>query len=121
MKFAKWVFIVAGVYGILVTAPIFFSEKQFAVQFPPAINHPEYFYGFAAVTLAWQIAFLVIASNPLQNRTLMLVAVAEKIPYAISIAVLFAQGRVSNMFLGFGVIDFILGILFFVSYLLTKK
>ena len=121
MKFVTWVYRLAGIYGILVTAPLFFSEKQFAVQFPPAITHPEYFYGFTVGVLAWQVAFLVIASNPPQYRPLMLVTVMEKIPYTIAVSILFAQGRVSSMMLGFGIVDLVWGILFLVSYLKTQS
>jgi hypothetical protein len=77
MKFAKWVFLIAGIYGILAVAPMYFSEHQISRDYPPAITHPEYFYGFAGVTLAWQIAFLVVASNPGRFRLMMLPAVVE--------------------------------------------
>lgn len=120
MKLSKWIFRLAGVYGILVTAPLYFSEKQFAAQFPPALTHPEYFYGFIGVTLAWQFAFLVIADNPLQYRPLMLFAVFEKFSYAAAVFALFAQTRVSQMVFGFGVADFILGVLFVVAFRKTK-
>jgi hypothetical protein len=41
MKFAQWTFRIAGVYGVLVTAPLYFSEDQLGVDFPPPIAHPE--------------------------------------------------------------------------------
>ena len=47
MKFAKWVFLLAGVYGILVTL-LLYNEAQTAQMFPPAVNHPEYYYGFVS-------------------------------------------------------------------------
>ena len=46
MKFAKIIFLVAGIYGVLVLAPIYFMESTIGRQTPPAITHPEYFYGF---------------------------------------------------------------------------
>jgi hypothetical protein len=39
----KGVFQIAGVYGILVVAPMYFSESQILRDFPWAITHPEYF------------------------------------------------------------------------------
>jgi len=57
MKFAKWVFRIAGIYGLIVVAPMYLSESQISRDFPPAITHPEYFYGFIGVTLAWQVLF----------------------------------------------------------------
>jgi len=46
MNYARWVFRVAGVYGLLVITPMYFMEEQIGVDSPPPINHPEYFYGF---------------------------------------------------------------------------
>ena len=68
MKFAKIVFYVAGIYGLLVLFPQYFMEAKTGQDFPPAITHPEYYYGFIGVALAFQILFLIIARNPLQYR-----------------------------------------------------
>lgn len=121
MKFAKWVFLLAGIYGILAVAPMYFSEDQISRDYPPAITHPEYFYGFAGVTLAWQIAFLVIASNPSRFRLMMLPAVFEKFSYGIAVLFLYAQQRVSALIMGTAVIDLILGVLFVIAFLRTAK
>lgn len=121
MKFAKWVYAIAGVYGLLVTLPLFFSENQIGAMMPPAVNHPEYYYGFAFAVLAWQVAFLVIARDPLRYRGLMPVTFLEKFPYALGVAVLVLQTRVSPQMLLAGSIDFVLGILFVVAYLRTAK
>ena len=37
-------------------------EARVGRDYPPAITHPEYFYGFLGVAAAWQVAFLVIAA-----------------------------------------------------------
>ncbi|MGH7594742.1 MAG: hypothetical protein ACREOI_00225 [bacterium] len=121
MKFAKWVFLIAGIYGILAVAPLYFSEAQIARDYPPAITHPEYYYGFTGVTLAWQIAFLVIASNPSRFRLMMLPAVVEKLSYVIAILFLYSQQRVVAIVIGFAAIDLILGILFMLAFLRTPK
>lgn len=121
MKFAKRVFLIAGIYGVLAVAPIYFSENQIARDYPPAITHPEYFYGFAGVTLAWQIAFLVIASNPSRFRLMMLPAVVEKLSYVIAILFLYSQQRVPALIMGTAAIDLILGILFVLAFLRTPK
>jgi len=120
MKFAKWVFLLADVYGILVTLPLY-NEAQTAQMFPPAVNHPEYYYGFAGVVLAWQVAFLLIARDPLQHRSLMVAAILEKASYGIAVLVLFLQARVTTSTLTFGLIDLMLGILFVIAYLLTGR
>jgi hypothetical protein len=52
MKVARWIFGIAGVYGILVMAPLYFAEAAIAKNDPPGITHVEYFYGFIGITLA---------------------------------------------------------------------
>ena len=94
MRFAKWVFLLAGISGIVVVAPLYFLEEQVGRDYPPPINHPEFFYGFAGVTLAWQFMFLVIASDPVRFRLAMLPAVLEKAGFVVAICVLYAMGRV---------------------------
>ena len=55
-RVARWVFLVAGVYGVLVVLPQYSLEARIARDFPPPITHPEYFYGFIGVALAWRVA-----------------------------------------------------------------
>ncbi|MBK8046304.1 MAG: hypothetical protein IPK16_03740 [Anaerolineales bacterium] len=121
MRFARWTFLIAGVYGILVILPLFFAEQQMNTLFPPAINHPEYYYGFAAVALAWQFLFLLIAREPLRLRPAMLPAILEKIPYGLAVMVLYMQGRVSSSLLLTAAIDLLLGILFIVAFWRTRR
>ena len=58
MKFSRWVFRIAGIYGLIVLVPQYFMEGRMGADYPPAITHPEYYYGFLGVGVAWQIAFL---------------------------------------------------------------
>lgn len=117
MKFAKIVFLVAGIYGILVVAPIFFMEGIIDATQPPAITHPEYYYGFACVTLAWQVLFLVLSREPLRYRPMMLVAVLEKTSGIAFILLVLLHRSPSSMLIG--IVDVILGILFLVAYVRT--
>jgi hypothetical protein len=121
MKFAKWVFAIAGIYGLAVIPPMYFFENQIARDFPPAITHPEYFYGFIGVTLAWQLLFLVLASDPPRYRLIMLPAVVEKATYGIAIIWLLMQQRVPEISLGFALIDLILGTLFLIAFWKTGR
>ena len=118
MKFSKWVFLIAGIYGLLVTLPLY-NEAGTARMFPPAVNHPEYYYGFIGTVIAWQVAFLFISRDPLKQRPLIIPAIMEKLIYAFSIFVLALQGRVAGAMIGFATIDFVLGVLFVISYILT--
>jgi len=117
LRFARVVFRLAAAYGFLVMLPQYFMEQQIGRDYPPPITHPEYFYGFVGVVLAWQAAFLVISSDPVRFRPLMIPAVLEKATFGIAVVLLFFQSRVSGMLLGFGVFDLLLGALFFFAWL----
>ena len=109
---ARRVFLVAGIYGIVVLLPQYFIE----LGLPQPIARPEHFYGFIGVALAWQFAFLLIARDVQRYRPLMLVGVLEKLSFGMAVLVLYARGRVSAGVLGAGVIDLVLGALFVVAF-----
>jgi hypothetical protein len=115
MRFARLVFNVAAVYGILVLAPQYFMEAQVGRDYPPPITHPEYFYGFVGLALVWQFAFLLIARDPARYRPLMPIAVLEKLAFGIPAIVLSLPGRIHVTVLAAGMIDLVLGVLFAVS------
>lgn len=116
MAFAKWIFRIAGVYGLLVLVPQLFLEDRIAIDMPPALTHPEFFYGFLFVAIAWQFVFLLIARDPVRFRPLMPVCLLEKFPFGITCIVLYAQQRLAPQVLAGGVIDLILGTLFAIAW-----
>ena len=119
MKFAKWLFTIAGIWGILEITPLYFIFNQIAEKDPPPVTHPLFYYGFAGVALAWQFVFLVIGSNPVRFRPLMLVGILEKLGYFIPAVVLFEQHRVKAFDVGLACGDALLAILFLIAYLKT--
>ena len=121
MRFARWVFLIAGIYGLVVIIPQYFYEPILNRNFPPALTHPEYFYGFAGVTLAWQVLFLIISRDPLRYRLMMLPAMLEKATYSIATIVLYLQQRIGGFVLIFGLIDLILGLFFFWAFRKTRS
>ncbi len=120
-RFAKWVFWIAGVYGLLVLTPFYFLEKQIGVDQPPPITHPEFFYGFIGVALAFQVAFLIIGTDPLRYRAMMIPSVIEKFSYGFACLTLMAQGRLPGVVLVFACIDMVLGTLFAISFWRTRS
>jgi len=121
MRFAKWVFLLAGVSGILLVVPAYFLERQTSEDYPPPITHPEYYYGFFGVTLAWQFLFLVIASDPVRYRRAMLPAMLEKASFAVAIPILYAAGRVAAVWIGLASMDAAWLVLFVAAYWRTPK
>jgi hypothetical protein len=120
MKFAKWVFRVAGIYGILVLFPFYFLENNTQAIPLPAMTHPEYYYGFVGLGLAFQVVFLIISTDPLKYRLLMLPSMIEKFSFAIAVALRLMSGRVGSYIIPGASIDTILGVLFIVSFLRTR-
>jgi hypothetical protein len=116
-RFARRAYLFAGIYGLVVMLPQYFMEERIGRDTPPPITHPEHFYGFIGVVIAWQLAFLVIARDPARFRALMPVTMLEKLVFAVPVLILYAQGRVAASVLPFAAIDLVLGALFFLSYL----
>jgi hypothetical protein len=120
MKFAKVVFWVAGIWGVLVITPLYFMFDLIGQKDPPAITHPGFYYGFVGLGLAWQIAFLVIARDPVRFRPMMVPSVVEKFTYGIAVMALVMQGRMHGSDLVFAGTDLTLGVLFVGAYVVTR-
>ena len=121
MRFAKIVFRVAGIYGVLILTPMYFLEGRIGRDTPPAITHPEYFYGFLGGALAWQILFLALSSDPLRYRPMILPSILEKVSYGIALIFLLAQHRVALSAFTIGSVDWIFAALFSASYVATRS
>lgn len=120
MKFAKIVFWCAGIWGVVVLTPLYFMFDRIGQQYPPAITHPDFFYGFVGVALAWQVAFLIIASDPVRFRLLMIPAVLEKVSYFGALLVLYLQRRLPGTQLVFGASDGLFAVLFLIAFVKTR-
>ncbi len=119
MRFAKLVFLIAGIWGMLVLTPLYFMFDLIGRKDPPPITHPAFYYGFVGAGLAWQIAFLTIAKYPVRLRYVMIPAVLEKFTYGIAMLVLYSEARVQRPDLVLAGVDMVLGILFIVAFLKT--
>ncbi len=120
MKFAKIIFWIAFIWGVLVLTPLYFMFDVIGRQDPPAITHPGFYYGFVSVGLAWQFAFLVIARDPLRFRPMMIPSVIEKFGYGTSLLVLYFQQRIHPSDLVFAGVDSLLGVLFLLAFFRTS-
>jgi hypothetical protein len=121
MKFAKYVFIAAGVWGIAVLTPLFFLVDITGRPYPAPTDYPHFFYGFLAVAMAWQFAFLAIGSDPIRYRLLMIPAFIEKAGYIFATTLLYSQGRISADEVGTAIPDSLLLVLFVVAFLKTSR
>jgi hypothetical protein len=121
MRFARIVFTAAGLWGLVVLTPLYFMFDRIGQSYPPPITHPDFYYSFLAITLAWQIGFLIIGRDPVRLRPMMIPAVLEKAFYILTLAVLYGQGRLEPGQLAPGLPDFLLGCLFVAAFFKTRQ
>jgi hypothetical protein len=110
---------VAGIYGVLLVAPLYFMEERIGQDYPPEITHPEYFYGFVSTCLAWQFMYLLISTDPVRYRPTMLLGAFGKLSFFIAVAIMYAHERVPLNMVALGSIDMVLVVLFVVAWIRT--
>ncbi len=120
MRFAKIVFIGAGVWGIGVLTPLYGLVDLTGRQYGPPTDYPQFFYGFLSVAMAWQVAFLIIGSSPKRFRPMMIPSVLEKLGHVATVAALYGETRISAVDAQAAVPDLVLGILFIVAFAKTR-
>lgn len=121
MRFAQRVFLIAGLYGLLVMPLMYFMERQIL---PQPVTHPEFYYGFIGVVIAFQVAFLIIASDPRRYRPLMIPAMIEKFSFVLAIAGIYLAGRgeeILNTIPLAAAFDGVLGVLFIIAWIKTRE
>ena len=120
MKFAKVVFVCAGIWGIGVLTPLYWLVDVSGRRYGVPMEYPQFYYGFLSVAMAWQIAFLIIGSNPARFRVLMIPGMLEKLGYVVPLVVLYQQARVTWADAQAAVPDFALAILMMLAFVKTR-
>lgn len=121
VRTARRVFRVAGIYGLIVLLPFFFMEEMVGRSMPPALTHPEYYYGFLGAAATMQLVYLTIASDPVRFRPLMPIAVLAKLSFVVIVAILFAQGRLAPAGLSLPAVDLVIGLAFAWCWLRLRR
>lgn len=116
MKFARVVFIGAGIWGICVLPPLYWLVDVTGRRYAPPTEYPHFFYGFLGVALAWQVAFLMIGSNPMRFRPLMVPGMLEKFGHVATLMALYGQGRIATADALAAIPDGLLGLLFMLAF-----
>ena len=99
---------------------MYFLEAKNGRDFPPPINHPEFYYGFVGVAVAWQVLFLILSKDPARYRPMMIPAMIEKFGFVAAIFWLYLQHRVAATQAMFSLTDLLLGVLFVAAYFKTS-
>jgi uncharacterized membrane protein YfcA len=121
MRFATIVFRIAGVWGLVLLPPLYFLFGVHPAETQAPLTYTQSYFGFLAVTLAWQVAFLVIGSDPLRFRPMMIPAMLEKFIYVVTHGVLYLQGRAGVPELVQTSPDLVLGVLFVMAFIKTSS
>ena len=116
MKFARYTFLIAGIYGLVVLLPNYFAEGSVGRDYPPIITHSEFFYGFVGIAVVFQIVFLIISTDPVKYRLIIIPAIMEKLSFGIPALILQSQGRMPLPWFIGGLIDLLLCTLFVISF-----
>ena len=115
MKLAKWIFLIAGILGLLSTVPLAFAEKVMAVK------QPEFYYGFVFLNICWQILYVFISSDPVRYRPMMIPAFLAKSSGTVALTWLYLLGRVPSHWIAIGAVDGVFAVLFLVAFWVTRN
>jgi len=115
MRLAKWIFLIAGIFGLLSTIPLVFTEKVLEVK------QPEFYYGFVVLNICWQVLYFLLSSNAVRYRPVMIPAFLAKGSGTIALTWLYLLGRVSTQWVAIGALDGIFAVLFLVAFWTTRN
>jgi hypothetical protein len=101
MKFARWVFLVAGIYG-----PLSLTRRSFT--------------GSSARRWLVRCSSFFPARDPVRYRPMMLPSILEKISYGIALILLHQQQRIPSSSFRIGMVDLIFAVLFTISFIRTR-
>lgn len=121
MRFPRHLFRAAFIYGLIALVPLYFLEGKYGSDHPPAVTHPEFYYGFIGVALAWQFAFLIVSLDPPRYRLLILPGILEKLGFGVAAIVLHLQDRAPALMFGSGIADLVWAALFAVAFVRLGK
>jgi len=120
MRFATWTYRLAAIWGVLVLTPLLFLQKQVEAQTTP-FTHVEYYYGFLAVALTFQVVFFMISRDPARFRPLMPITTLEKWSWGAVAWIAFLKGLTQPQVVFFATVDMALGLVFLVAWTKTPK
>jgi hypothetical protein len=92
MRFAKWVFTLAAIYG-LITIPLTYFAEPALVRRYGALSQPIWFYGFLGVVLVFQLVYLQTGRDPVRYRPFMWLSLLAKLSFVVTAAAMYAAGR----------------------------
>jgi hypothetical protein len=113
MRFARWTFAGAGIYGLIATLSLYFQA--------PLSPATQWLYAFAGAAAATQLAYLIIATDPVRFRPVIPVGIASKLSFAVPMTLLYAHGELPVASFAFALIDYALAILFAANFVMLGR
>jgi hypothetical protein len=120
MRFAKWVFTLGAIWGVIAVAPLYLAENALEARYGP-LTYPEWYYGMIEVILVCQLLYLLIGRDPVRLRPVMPVAILGKLGFASTLWTLYGLGRVPLQVTLTATPDLIWALVFAIAYLKTPK
>jgi hypothetical protein len=106
---------------VVVIVPMYWLEDFVARHAPPEFSHPELYYGFLGVTLAWQLVYLMIGWDPTRYRPVMPLAAFAKGSFAATSLVLYLGGRVPLLIVFAILPDAVFAVLFLYAFWASRR
>lgn len=109
MRFARWSFGIAAVYGLVATLGLYFRE--------PLNPATLWLYVFAGAAAATQLLYVALAMDPARYWRLIPIGIASKLSFAIPVLLLCAHGAIGGSLCLAGFADLALAAIFAVNWL----
>jgi len=120
MKLARWVFLVAGVVGLLPVVQMIYGAlingETFLLDFA---NMGLFFYVAVFQYGLWQVLFIILATDPVRYRPMMIVAIFVEVTAALNPAWLYLYGFIFWIPVVF--VNLAMAILFLVAFWFTRR
>jgi hypothetical protein len=121
MMLVRRLFLFAAIYGLVIIVPMFFLEPCIDQIDPPAIVHPEFYYGFLGAAAAWQWMYYIVSRDPARYRAMIPPAIFAKMSFVVAVVALFALERASVTVLAAVAGDLVFAVLFAYAYVLLGR
>jgi hypothetical protein len=119
--FAKRVFQIAAAWGFFILT-LGYGAYLLGIEGATIdTDRPELVHGFFLATLAFQVVFLIISTDPVRYRLFMLASMFEKLPFTLASLLLYSNGQAPMTAAVLGLVDGLLGLLFAVAYFVTAN
>src|SRR5436853_531014 len=100
--------------------PLVYASEGLRATMIPQFPHLPLLAVFVGVALVWQVVFIIVATDPVRYRPLMIPSILEKVSWSTAVIVLVMQQRMHQSDLVFAGTDLLLGVLFVITWFKTS-